>query len=211
MKYAFGIQILLLALGLGQLSQAQNRARLHQFVVNVGQCAKVAGGYSENACSLAVREITECAGLSTGWCSGSAVNYINCPYSCDKTNAKDCNDQMDRNWVSVPKTSKACMQEGSLRIYKGPCDQFKYYEGSTPRSQVRQKRSQCLAAMKAQNLLSKNASDRDILPGDFHGHIEIVGQGARVFHHYEDNIYPIDSPFELGKRRTLVGCMVPRL
>lgn len=49
------------------------------------------------------------------------------------------------------------------------------------------------------------------MPGDFHGHIEIVEAGARVFHHYEDSPYPIDSPYELGDRRVLIRCLTPKL
>lgn len=189
-------------------SFAQSPRNITDFVNRVSQCATRAGGYADDACSLAVREITDCAGLGTGWCSGSAANYINCPASCARSNSADCNAQFDRHWKVVGPSIQKCKKPGSIRIYLGHCDEFKYYEGYTSKRKISLRRKQCLQKLER---LGFAKTMNELMAGDFHGHIEIVGQGARVFHHFKDSLYPINSPQELGQRRILVGCLLPKI
>ena len=180
--------------------------------------------FDKDACAYGVRTLTECAERPTGWCNASAAQYKVCPYSCEVRFSKSCNSDYHANWVeSTPLKSSDCMSPGDIRIYKGPCHNYRYHKGFNPSQEViSNSHKMCRKILLRQGFVTEDPVkvatfttheqkiQNEIMLGDFHGHIEIVGKAAKEFHHFETSFQPIDHPEQLGHRRQLVSCLQPR-
>jgi|GEM_PF-4040599 len=198
---------------------AEKNERL-EFVQRLSHCAEDFE-VTEDACAYAVRNITRCASRATGWCSGSAGGYKNCSVACKKGQTEGCiNHDFHKNWIEQsPEVAGDCMNPGDIRIYRGHCHEFLYHEGFTSPDEIKENRIQCLHILIEQGFVSKetridapNSAPRNqrIMAGDFHGHIEVVGEGSEHFYHFTKTTRPVDHQLELGRRRMFVSCLKPR-